>query len=94
MCPIETEPEDHDDGMDDGMITDEPDYVEDSEYVGDSEYADNEYDQEDLPPCYADHPNYQQILALQDMEDPYELPSNLQVTFLIPPINCFQVYTQ
>ncbi|XP_067663318.1 protocadherin Fat 1-like isoform X2 [Haliotis asinina] len=68
---------------DPGTVTDEPDYVEDSEYVGDSEYAENEFDmddQDDLPPCYADHPNYQQILELRDMDDTYELPQSLQVS--------------
>ncbi|XP_046380464.2 protocadherin Fat 1-like isoform X3 [Haliotis rufescens] len=68
---------------DPGTVTDEPEYVEDSEYVGDSEYAENEFeidDQDDLPPCYADHPNYQQILELRDMDDTYELPQSLQVS--------------
>lgn len=54
------------------------DYFEDSEYVGDSEYAENEpYEREDMPPSYADHPKYEQLL--QGMDDSYELPGNLSI---------------
>lgn len=54
------------------------DYLEDSEYVGDSEYAENEpYEHGDIPPSYADHPKYEQLL--QDLDDSYRLPGNFSI---------------
>ena len=61
--------------LDLGEEEEDQDYFEDSEYVGDSEYAENEPDE--LPPSYADHPKYEQLL--QDFNEAYELPSNLNV---------------
>ncbi|KAH9487879.1 long-chain fatty acid transporter fat1 [Bulinus truncatus] len=63
---------------DDNVISTLPaeEYFDDSEYVGDSEYAENEpYDTDELPPSYAEHPNYEQLL--QNLDDSYELPSTL-----------------
>ena len=59
-------------------MDDDNDYFEDSEYVGDSEYAENEEEEaDDLPPSYADHPKYEQLL--QDFNETYVLPGKLQV---------------
>ncbi|CAL1526834.1 unnamed protein product [Lymnaea stagnalis] len=69
-----------DDDDDDHVISSLPteDYFDDSEYVGDSEYAENEpYDQDELPPSYAEHPNYEQLL--QALDDSYELPASLNI---------------
>lgn len=59
-----------------GFIQD-PDYMTDSEYVGETE---NEFDDDGLPPpAYASLPSYDQLLALRDLNDSYELPPNLLV---------------
>uniref|UniRef100_A0A2C9M9H4 Uncharacterized protein n=1 Tax=Biomphalaria glabrata TaxID=6526 RepID=A0A2C9M9H4_BIOGL len=70
----------HLDEDDDNVISTLPaeEYFDDSEYVGDSEYAENEpYDTDELPPSYAEHPNYEQFL--QNLDDSYELPSSLNI---------------
>ncbi|XP_059170799.1 protocadherin Fat 1-like isoform X3 [Physella acuta] len=69
-----------DDDDDDNVISSlaVDDYFEDSEYVGDSEYAENEpYDRDELPPSYAEHPKYEQLL--QELNDSYELPASLNI---------------